>query len=37
MFSTSQARRPMQADGVTPISYAGLLNMPYRPGVVLKK
>lgn len=27
----------MQAHGVTPISYAELLNMPYRPGVVLKK
>lgn len=27
----------MQADGVTPISYTELLNMPYRPGVVLKK
>lgn len=27
----------MQADGITPISYAELLNMPYRPGVVLKK
>lgn len=26
----------MQADGITPISYAELLNMPYRPGVVLK-
>lgn len=27
----------IQAGGITPISYAELLNMPYRPGVVLKK
>lgn len=27
----------MQAHAISPISYAELLNMPYRPGVVLKK
>ncbi|MFN4092788.1 MAG: FkbM family methyltransferase [Brevundimonas sp.] len=27
----------MQPDGISPISYAELLNMPYQPGVVLKK